>query len=261
MRRRLASPSSTGSPTAAHDDAGDARLPDLLAALEALGETPLVRAERTWSKRDLDDCDRLLLRVKTAGLDGGVGLGQAYDRSRACGTCGAGAVPLPPLVADLPRMGRKHIDATAHDGLLVASAALADALVAEGVTGLAVEPVRSRSARYPADAHRWLRVLWEWPPCRADSVIHRDRVCAECGRSGHYDTFGAHTELRYDAVPADACDCGRSWEYWGLWQGPPPGARVGGAQQVIVSQRVRATFARVGVRRIAFEPVVVGNAG
>jgi len=61
--------------------------------------------------------------------------------------------------------------------------------------------------------------------------------------------------LRYDAVPA-ACDFGRTREYWGLWPGPPPESRVGGAQRIIVSQRVRATFARVGVRRVAFEAIV-----
>jgi hypothetical protein len=241
-------------------DAADSRLLELLARLEARGETPLVRAERKWSKRELDSCDRLLLRIETAGLDGGIGFGQDYDRSRACATCGAGAVPLPPLVADLPRMGRKHIDATAHDGLLVVSAALAGAVVADALTGFTVERVRSRSARYSADAHRWLRVVSEWPSFRGDSVVQRDAVCPACERAGHYDAFGEYTELRYDAVPADACDLGRSWEYWGFWQGPAPDTRVGGAQRVIVSQRVRATFARTGVRGIAFEPVLVGPA-
>jgi hypothetical protein len=164
-------------------DAADSRLLELLARLEARGETPLVRAERKWSKRELDSCDRLLLRIETAGLDGGIGFGQDYDRSRACATCGAGAVPLPPLVADLPRMGRKHIDATAHDGLLVVSAALAGAVVADALTGFTVERVRSRSARYSADAHRWLRVVSEWPSFRGDSVVQRDAVCPACERA------------------------------------------------------------------------------
>lgn len=237
--------------------ADDARLNELLSRLEALGEKALVRAHRTWSKRELDACDRLLLRVATAGLDGGIGLGQPYDRSRACASCGAGAVAVPPLHADLPRMGRKHLDATAHDGLLVVSAALAHAIQEDELAGVAIEPVRSRSARYPTDRHRWLMVTSELPPCREDSILARDDVCPACGRSGHYDAYGHYTELRYDGLPPDTADFARTWEYWGYWQGPSPDARVGGAQHVVVSQRARSTFDRIGVRRVVFEPVVV----
>jgi hypothetical protein len=178
--------------------ADDPVLNELLSRLEALGETALVRAHRIWSEQELDACDRLLVRVATAGLGGGIGFGQPYDRSRACATCGAGAVAVPPLHADLPRMGRKHVDETAHDGLHVVSAALANAIQEDGLVGVAIEPVRSRSARYPADRHRWLMVTSELPPCRADSSVKREDVCPACGRSGHYDAYGHSTELRYD---------------------------------------------------------------
>ena len=100
-------------------------------------------------------------------------------------------------------------------------------------------------------------VTSELPPCREDSILARDDVCPACGRSGYYDAYGHYTELRYDGLPPDTADFARTWEYWGYWQGPSPDARVGGAQHVVVSQRARSTFDRIGVRRVVFEPVVV----
>src|SRR3954465_15476142 len=127
---------------------------DLVARLDAIGEKPVVRADRTWSKREVDAADRLLLRVRTAGLDGGIRFGQQYDRSAACATCGAGSLPLRPLLADLPRMGRKHLDATSYEGLLVISNELAAALQEDEISGFELAPVRSRSAQYPTNRHR-----------------------------------------------------------------------------------------------------------
>jgi hypothetical protein len=236
-------------------DAADPRLPELLARVEKLGETVLVRAERIWSKRELDAAERLLLRVATAGLDGGLSFGQQYDRSAACRTCGSGAIPLPPLPADLPRMGRKHLDATAYDGLLVVSTALAASLDKDGVTGYELEPVRSRSERYPTDRHRWLNVTAELPPCRSDSVFVIDDPCPTCARSGHFSSYKQPTDLRYDALPAGTPDLARTYEYWGYWRAVPPAERVGGNQRVVVSQKVRRTFLRVGVRQARFDPL------
>jgi hypothetical protein len=238
--------------------AGDPRIPNLLARIDALGETPLVRADRRWSSREVEAADRLLLRIRTTGLDGGIALGQRYDRAAACPTCGAGSVPLSPLIADLPRMGRKHLDATAYDGLLVVSSTLAAALEEDALTGFEIAPVRSRSPRYPTDGQRWLAVTGELPPCRSDSVLRKVDLCPECGRGGHYDAYSESTELRYDAIDGARTDLARTYEYWGDWRAFPPGQRTGGAQFIVVSQRLRRTFVRMGVRRISFEPLIVG---
>src|SRR3954452_24002693 len=78
---------------------------DLVARLDAIGEKPVVRADRTWSKREVDAADRLLLRVRTAGLDGGIRFGQQYDRSAACATCGAGSLPSGRFLRTCPGWG------------------------------------------------------------------------------------------------------------------------------------------------------------
>jgi hypothetical protein len=237
--------------------ADDPRFVELLSLLQTHGERPLVRADRSWSRRELDASPRLLLRVVTAGLDGGIGFGQPYDRSAACSMCGAGSRPLPPLRADLPRMGKKQLDATAYDGLLVVSTAVVAVLDEHGVTGYETAPVRSRSDRYPTGEHRWLNVTGELPRCREDSILQHDDPCRTCGRSGHYDTYDRFTELRYDALPPNTPDLARTWEYWGNWRGLSEHERVGGSQVVVVSQKARRALVEAGVRRIAFEPVTV----
>lgn len=58
------------------------------------------------------------------------------------------AVPTPPLLADLGRMGKKKLDMTAHDGHLVISTDLAVAIDEGQLTGVELQPVRrSRSGR------------------------------------------------------------------------------------------------------------------
>jgi hypothetical protein len=65
---------------------------------------------------------------KTAGLLGGTNLGQEFDYASACIVCGAGAQPVPPILADLVRMGTKQLDVTAHDGLIIVARDLAERL-------------------------------------------------------------------------------------------------------------------------------------
>jgi hypothetical protein len=240
-------------------DEDDPRLSSLLAELRRRGIRTFTRVDRVWSKKELDLAPWLHLRVATAGLAGGNGYGQEYDRSGACEECGAGAIPIPPLVADLPRMGKKHLDATARDGLLVVSAGVADAIGDAALTGVELLPVRSRSPRYPTEGHRWLRIDSVLPRLAPSSVVQVSDPCPRCGRSGRYDSLDHATELRYEDL-RDACDFNLTWEYWGVWNGPLPADRVGGAQAPVVSERVRQCFLRSGVRHVEYEPVGVGPA-
>src|SRR5687767_2688141 len=93
----------------------DPRLTTLIRELDASKVVYSVRADRQYDERFLDRFPLLVLRIETAGLLGGVNLDQGYDHTGACPTCGAGSVPIAPLLAQTSRMGRKAIDATAHD--------------------------------------------------------------------------------------------------------------------------------------------------
>ena len=240
--------------------AGDARLAALIRDLESLGEVFSVRAERSYTERDLDAFEWLLLKIRTSRLLGTVNIEQPYDRSRACGTCGASAVPVPPLLADLHAMGRKALDATAHDDQIVVTGELAGRIREAGLSGAAFLDVSPGLGRPSSDRFRWLHIAGVWPPFSPASAVVTDDLCAVCGRAGHYDTPERVTELRYDAYPRDAPDFNRTWEYFGVWRSrqssQPP---VGGASYTIVSQRVRRLFRELKVRNISFEPIFKGE--
>ena len=242
--------------------ATDPRLHLLCEEIQARFEhPPLVRAERTYTDRELEAYEWLLLRVGTAGLMGGINLGQPYDHSHACRECGAGAVPMPPLLADLGRMGKKHLDSTMDDGHIVVSQHLAGRIQALGLTGVEIHLVQRRRGKEPDSAYRWLQITVEWPPLSAGARIHRGKLCPHCGRSGHFDLYDEATELRYAEAPATASDWNLTWEYFGEWRLPAATIqeRVGGARCVIVSQRTRGLLRDERVRRLRFEPVMVGS--
>jgi hypothetical protein len=243
-------------------EAHDPRLFLLLDELERVGGTPTVRAEREYSRRELDAFEWLVLRVRTAGLSGGINFKQPYDFAAACAFCGAGATAIPPLIADLRGMGKKAIDRTAHDGHVIVSRVLADMIRNDGLTGVEFLPTRRRSQKAPDEQFLWMNVISQWGPMSASSVVVADDRCPECGRSGHYDAYSKVTEFRYVSFPADAPDFNRTWEYFGLWRVPAhmehlkDGPNVGGARMLIVSQRVRRCFQAAKVRGVSFDPVL-----
>jgi hypothetical protein len=199
------------------------------------------------------------LVVRTAGLAGGFNYRQAYDHAGACAVCGAGAIPVGPLVAELSRMGRKLLDRTAHDGHLVVTAGLADTLVGAGVTGVEVRPVRRPHRDVPDPGYRWLHVVFTWPAMASRSMVTTDDLCPRCRRTGYFDVGREAGEWRYAEPPVPPADFGYTWERFGYWRAAAwePGLRgVGGAGEVIVSSRARALLAACGVRHVEYLPVV-----
>jgi len=237
----------------------DSRLPALIRELESLGEAPSVRAQRSYTERDLDAFEWLLVRIRTHGLPGSVSLEQAYDYSRACATCGAGALPVPPLFADLRAMGRKALDATAHDSQIVVTRDLANRIRDASLSGADFLDVSPGPGRIANDRFRWLHIAGSWPAFSPSSTVVTDNLCPLCGRAGHYDAYDRVTELRYDHDPQKAPDFNRTWEHFGEWRLPPQRSQrpVGGGRFTIVSQRVRRLFRESKVRMIDFEPVFV----
>lgn len=235
----------------------DARLQRLLTRLAERGVDPFTRIDRTYTAAELDNAEWLELYVATAGLLGGVDYGQSYDRTQACLRCGAGSTPIPPLVADLGRMGKKDLDHLIYEGHLIASKRVADGLA--GLTGVELAPVRS--PRKPPDGRwRWLRIQSELPPMV--SGYKQEHGCILCGRAGHYGDFTEPATPTYAPLPKDLPDFNLTVEYFGDWGQRRDASQahpVGGARGVVVSQRVRQRLLELKVRRLIWVPVTVRN--
>jgi hypothetical protein len=232
----------------------DPRLPELLAALRDLGHPVVPRADRTYSKKELDTFSWLRLRVATAGLMGGANLGQPYDFTDACTTCGAGSRPLPPLRIDANRMGQKLLDATAHDGHVVVHQSVLRDLRSAGLTGFEAGPVTHLTGR-GADAFAWFQVTTHWHPFERTSSVTIDDPCPSCHRSGHFDCWAEPTELRYLQPPRGVSDIAATYEYLGVWQSPNDRRPVGGQRALLVSRRFRQALIKANVRHLQFDPV------
>jgi hypothetical protein len=238
--------------------AGDDRVAVLQDELSRHGESASMRLDRKYSDQELDQFPWLQLTVATNGLMGGVNYRQPYDRVGACPTCGAGALPVGALVAELARMGKKQIDRTAHDGHIVVTRSLADTVLEAGLTGIELRPARRDHLPNPDPKFVWLHVVSEWPPMAPTRVLAVEDLCPTCGRTGHFDPGDRPAEWHYGGVPDNAGDFSYTWERFGVWKGRPWDGDyppVGGAAGVIVSQRVRQLFTRTGVRQVQYAPV------
>ena len=179
-----------------------------------------------------------LLRIKTAGLLGASNLGQEFDYASACIICGAGAQPVPPILADLARMGTKQLDVTAHDGLIIVARDVAERFEGAGLTGFKSLPVRGRSPKAPHDSFRYMAISSVWPPLHESSRLATEDLCSVCGRAGHFDIHPTGTKLVYSAAPPSATDFGLTWEYFGTWHlVARAGRRPVGGQQVAEKAR------------------------
>jgi hypothetical protein len=159
-------------------------------------------------------------------------------------------------------MGRKALDATAHDLRVVVIRSLAERLAGEGLTGFDARPVAHKTAtRLQPDARfAWLEPTFEWPSFDVRSIVAREDQCPECRRSGHFDSKSPPTHLHYPGVPAGATDFGATHEYFGRWRAPGKSApNVGGGRLTIVSERFKQALLEARVRHVRFEPIGFGR--
>lgn len=236
----------------------DPRLAPLLRRVRAAGETPFTRLDREHSQQELDSAEWLIVRSATAGLYGGVDYGQSYRFENACPTCGAGAELIPPLIAELGRMGKKDIDHLVYEGHLIVSKRLMLAFQKAGLTGFERGQVRLRRGA-PSAQHFWLRITSEFPQLHESTTGYEiEAQCPVCGRAGHYGSATEAEAPRYNRVPIDASDFNRTWEYFGNWQQVRSETHtrpVGGGQGIVVSQRTRRVLQDLEVRRLVWIPM------
>jgi hypothetical protein len=155
-------------------------------------------------------------------------------------------------------MGKKLLDQTAHDGHLVVTTGLADALLDARMSGLEVRPVRRPHLAAPDPGYRWLHIVYQWPRMAPTSVVATDDLCPQCERTGYFDVARELREWHYVEPPAAPSDFGYTWERFGYWRakGWEAGRRgVGGAGGVIVSSRVRALLESRKARHVEYVPV------
>jgi hypothetical protein len=235
----------------------DNRLGLFLAELKKDGEEPFYRIERKYSESELSSFNLLHLGIKTAGLEGGANYRQEYDYKNSCQNCGSGSTPIPPLLANLSKMGKKQIDSTAHDGCLIISEKLSEIIKENSLTGCESQPCKNKTAKQPDERYYWLQIVSEFPPMTATSIFTIDKACNVCKRSGHFNQSKKATEFHYGDLPKNITDFNLTWEYFGYWQGLSEKGRrpVGGKRSVIVTQKVRQIFKKAKVRNISFEPV------
>lgn len=241
-------------------DDDDERLPEVVDHLRGIGAVPSVRRELLLSTEELNRLEWLDCRIATSGLEGGIGYGQDYAREGACPMCGAGAVPVPPLLANLPKMGRKHLDSTGHEGHLVVSKVLARAIVDAELTGFSLRPVEAKRTKRYDGHYAWLDITHELPRMGVCRNLKTESVCPQCERAGHYDVYDGITQYCYQEL-AGASDFNRTWEYFGDWHRRTldPLNRVGGKRGLVVSQRVRSLFRSAGVKNVTYRPIWKGG--
>ena len=216
-----------------------------------------------YSKKELDKALWLRMSVRTVGIRGSANRQESdelFDFKNACQKCGSGAVPTAPLILDLNKMGKKKLERTTHDGCLIITSELGNSLLESRFTGFSLLSVRHYAKKEISLDFKWLKIESVWPRMNQKSVLAINDRCPLCKRSGHYDTYDKLTKFVYEQPPGDAKDFNLTWEYFGRWRAPMiTKKRVGGCQEIIVSQKVRRFFIDRKVRNLEYSPIFFSN--
>lgn len=141
----------------------DPRVALLVAELKKVGIQPNPIVYRVFSKKERELAPWVHYAGYTTTVEAGGQTGQKWDFSDACKLCGAGAVPVPPLIAKVDRMPKQGWSSSVPDNLLIVSAAMGKALTAAKLTGFRLEALRIPSKETPDARFFWLRITSEWP--------------------------------------------------------------------------------------------------
>lgn len=239
-------------------DAADERYNSLLSAIEDLGvDTPIIQARLQCQSSELDGLPWLHMRLGVAGIGGGIDYEQKYDYTDACAACGAGASPIPPLVAQLSDMRDNQIAATWKEQFIVVPRALGELLENASLSGFRLQEVRNRRPMKGDDRWRWLEIPSEMPPMTLDGQVDASDLCPECDRAGYEWIPGETARLFYSNLSLERPDFNMTREYFGEWspRRPKDINTAPGYRAIVVSQAVRRLFSAMNYRQIEFEPI------
>lgn len=238
----------------------DPRIPMLLKELKAAKVTPSKRVERVYSKADLS-ADWLEVTGCTTMVGSGNLKGQVWDFRRACKECGAGAVPVAPLIVRFDgKPPKQGWSVSAPCGLVVVSAQVAAAIVKAKLTGFTLEAVRTPSKTTIDERYRWLRIPCDWPAPVAGPGCRIAGKCKACGRPALRAGTDGPSTLRFERVPKNPKD-------FNAWQGTVMPAdrtvgvlnrETGASPDLIISQRAYEVLKGAGVKSLKCVPVKIG---
>lgn len=233
---------------------GDPRLKLLLAELKLLREKPITRIERVYSRAERESSPWATWSSSTTMVTAGRHQEQAWDLADACPTCGAGAVPVPPLIVKFEAKKTAGLCAATPFGLLLMTSTVGNALKRARLTGFELEGVRTAKSKTPDATYRWFRITSTWPRYSKRSVVRVVDTCPACDRPGRFSTHEAPPEIHYGKPPHTAMDFNLTFEQWGNWKRRDGSSPRGAEPLLILSQRARAALANAGVK-LQIEPI------
>lgn len=214
-------------------------------------EKPIIRFDRQYSKSELDKCEYLAVSIATSGLENLVD-SQTYDYKNACKECGAGIIPNEPLIISKNSMGKKLLDNTAHNQLLIFSKILADKIKFKGFSGISFHPIKL--GRNETDYY-WGKISNILPRFHSSSMFRKNHsICMTCKKSGNFENFETETKFVYDKKSFRYLqDFNLTYEYFGEWEY----SKMGGSQFLIISQNIRQFMIEEKVRFLKYQPIEI----
>ena len=235
----------------------DPRLARLIAELRAAGVEPFTRVDRSYSTKDRASALWVLCCHSTTMVLAGNHPKQQWDVSTACPTCGAGAIPVPPLFVKFKKKNKIGWAATCPFGLIVVSQRVAERLAGEQLTGFKIHPVRTPRSKAPDPDWRWLRIVSTWPRYSKRTVVELDQPCPSCDRRGRFDSMKTACEIHYRTVPAGTQDFNVTSEQWGYYDSSDGGEPHGASPRAILSPRAYSVLLDEGVKLSRIEPLFI----
>ena len=184
----------------------------------------------------------------------------SYDLSTACPKCGYGAIQNRPfLIRGEPKFGRNDILALNFTYEFLVTDRLKKLIEDASLTGVEFWPLLGYKKNNPVPGFSQLHVVSTLPPMSPNMEIvdvklpeaHPDRcTCGKFARNPALDpVYGVSVPIRYERKSLrDAKDFNLTSEWFGLFDARP---------WRIVSRKVYQLFSRNGIRRVAFEPVII----
>jgi hypothetical protein len=227
----------------------DIRLNSFIYEIEKNGDKPLIRYDRVYTSKELNNFDYLVLQIRTARLEN-PSRNQKYDFSKACNECGAGVNLIPPLDLPLNSMGKKLLDCTAHNEWLVFRKELAEKIINANLKDISFYPAKIGKN---ASDYLWGKIENILPKLHMRSeIIYNHTKCDTCMNSGNYDYYDRpNTHLYSLETKYRMKDFNLTQEFFGDWEY----SKLGGNRKVIISQATRQFLLNEKVKHLDYEPI------
>lgn len=224
----------------------DIRLTLFIKEIERSGGKPLIRYDRVYTPKELNNFDYLVLLIRTARLNN-PGRIQKYDFSEACKECGAGVTLIPPLDLPLNSMGKKLLDCTAHNEWLVLRKQLADKIIKAHLMDISFYP--AKVGKNESD-YVWGKIENVLPKLHTTSqIMFNHTKCNTCMNSGNYDYYDRPNTYLYSTETISKMkDFNLTQEFFGDWEY----SKLGGSRKIIISQATRQFLMKENVKYLDY---------